>query len=98
MCCILHKKRHCTVIILNESFIHKTGFWAEGSEGEGTCHQAQKSEFNPQTHRVGEMQLLQGVISSSHMCCDICAHTCGQAGTYACMNTHSCVNKKVKLF
>lgn len=48
MCCILHQKKdNYTVIILNGSFIHKTDFWAESSEGEGTCHQAQESEFNP---------------------------------------------------
>lgn len=49
MCWILHQKKKdsCTVIILNGSFIHKTDFWAEGSEGEGTCCQAQESEFNP---------------------------------------------------
>lgn len=49
----------------------------------------------PQTHRVEEMQLLQGVISSPHTCCHICAHTRGQEGTYACMHTHSCINEKV---
>lgn len=100
MCCILHQKKdNYTVIILNGSFIHKTDFWAEGSEGEGICHQAQESEFNtPDTQGRRNAAPARSHLISTHVLSYMCTHTRGQEGTYACMHTHSCINEKVKFF
>lgn len=93
MCCILHQKKdNYTVIILNGSFIHKTDFWAESSEGEGTCHQAQESEFNPpDTQGRRNAAPARSHLISTHVLSYLCTHT--WAGGHICMHAHPLLHK-----